>query len=333
MKRNVAVLMGGMSTEHDVSLNSGRGVTTALEGDDYHPIPIVIARDGAWQFPDSTPLSIYDAVPRLRDLNLACVFIALHGAFGEDGRLQGLLDTLGIPYTGSGCAASALAMDKVRCKAVVQMEDIRTASHVAFGRLSWALDADPILEGVKFDIGLPCVVKPVCQGSSVGVAIPQTLEEVRGAVEEALRIDDFVMIEEFISGVEVTCSVLDAEPDGRIRALPVTEICPKSSTFFDYRAKYTPGASEEITPARISRKKTELIQKIAVHVHHLVGCKGWSRSDFMIDDDGPVWIEVNTVPGLTQTSLFPQACAAAGISYEQMCRLFVEAAIREGNRT
>lgn len=321
--------MGGMSSEHEVSLKSGAGVLHALEGSCYEALPVTITRNGLWAFPGETPLEIYAAIPRLKELAIDCVFIALHGAFGEDGRIQALLDLLGLPYTGSGCAASALAMDKVRCKAVVEAEGIRVAPHIAFGRITWTEDRDAVLEKVADDLGYPCVLKPACQGSSVGVFIAQDEAALIQDVEKILDLDNCVLIEQYLTGVEVTCAVLDAEPGQQTRALPVTEIRPKSAAFFDYEAKYTPGASLEVTPAEIDADQTEEVQAAAVHVHHLVGCKGWSRSDFIIDAEGPVWIEVNTVPGLTPTSLFPQACAADGISYEQMVGLFVEAALRE----
>ncbi len=331
-KISVAVLMGGMSSEHDVSLRSGQGVVQALQGGRYTPLPVIITREGRWQFPDGAALDLFDAIPRLRDVGVDCVFIALHGTFGEDGRIQGLLDLLGLPYTGSGCAASALAMDKVRCKAVVQAEDIRIGAHLAFGPITWRESAEAVLEKASQEIGFPCVVKPSCQGSSVGVYIPRDVEALRKAVNAALSMDNAVMIEQFIQGKEVTCGVLDVEPGRSPRALPLTEIRPKTAAFFDYEAKYTPGASEEITPAEVDPAVAVKIQQMAAHVHAIVGCKGWSRSDFIIDSDGPVWLEVNTVPGLTQTSLFPQACAAVGIHYAQMVSLFVEAALHEKQR-
>ncbi len=326
-KMRVMVLMGGMSSEHEVSLSSGRGVVRALAGDRYDPVPVTITREGLWVFPDGETLSIYDATPRIRDLAPDCVFLALHGPYGEDGRIQGFLDLLRIPYTGSGCAASAIAMDKVRAKTLVQAEGIRIAPHIAFGRMTWSAEAAQVIERVATEIGFPCVVKPPLQGSSVGVSIPPDATALRDAVDTALTLDGYVMIEQFVSGIELTCSVLDVEPGKTPRALPVTEICPKTAAFFDYHAKYTPGATEEITPARIDPERAAEIQEIAVHAHHIVGCRGWSRSDFILDEHGPVWIEVNTIPGLTPTSLFPQAAAAVGISYAELIGLFVEAAI------
>lgn len=328
-RQKVAVLMGGMSSEHEVSLHSGQGVTDALRGGRYEPIPVIIEKNGSWRFPGTEPVSVYDALPRLRDLALDCVFIALHGEYGEDGRIQGVLDYLGLPYTGSGCAASALAMDKHRSKTVVAAAGVPVAAQVLFQRgenqeLSPEWAAKEIAP-----LGYPCVVKPICQGSSVGVVIAQDERALLAGVDAALRYDDLVMIERFVRGVEVTCAVYDAEPGAAPRALPVTEIRPKTARFFDYEAKYTPGASEEITPAEISPEMTERVQRMSECAHTAVGCRGWSRSDFIIGAEGPVWIEINTIPGLTKTSLYPQAAAAAGISYAELMGRFIDAAIKE----
>ncbi len=327
----VAVLMGGMSSEHDVSLHSGAGVVKALQAQGYTAVPVVISRTGTWRFFDDEPVSVCAAAARLRDLHVDCVFIALHGVYGEDGRIQGFLEVLGMPYTGSGCAASALGMDKVRSKAVVQQEGVRVAGHIAFGPKTWHDDADAVRARVEEELGFPCVLKTALGGSSVGVEIVQEVGAFADAMTRVFETGDFILVESFVKGVEVTCSVLDTDPETGIRALPVTEIRPLTASFFDYEAKYTPGATQEITPAEIEPEIAKQVQQIAVHVHHIVGCAGWSRSDFIIDDGGPVWIEVNTVPGLTETSLYPQACAAAGISYEKMVRLFVEAALSKNN--
>lgn len=325
---HVAVLMGGMSSEHEVSLMSGRGVVAALDRARYRVTPVTIGKDGGWTFGEDPPRAIHDALVHLRTIGVACVFIALHGPYGEDGRMQGLLDLLGLPYTGSGCAACALAMDKVRCKAVVSSQGIRVAGHLALDRATWAVDPEAVVAAARQDIGFPCVIKPVRQGSSVGIAMPKNEREFREGIEAVFQADDYIMVEEFVTGTEVTCAVLHTDPGGAIEALPVTEIRPKSAAFFDYTAKYTPGATEEITPARIAPEVADRVRDMAAHVHDMVGCAGWSRSDFIIDEQGPIWLEVNTVPGLTPTSLYPQACAAAGIGYGEMCGMFVEAALR-----
>ena len=325
---HVAVFMGGRSEEHDVSLRSGAGVVKALQAESYTVSTVVIGRDGQWKINDDAPAAPSSAIAALDGMDIACAFIALHGPYGEDGRIQGLFDMIDMAYTGSNCSASALAMDKVRCKAVVSAQGIRVAGHLGLDRPTWAIDSGQVMEVVEKDIGFPCVIKAVSQGSSKGIAICQSILTFRQDMERILDVEDYVMVEAFVKGTEVTCSVLDADASGRMRPLPVTEICPKTSSFFDYEAKYTPGATDEITPARIAPDMTDLVMDMAVHVHEVVGCSGWSRSDFIIDDDGPVWIEVNTIPGLTETSLFPQAAEAAGISYNKLIVALVDDAIR-----
>ena len=261
----------------------------------------------------------------LVELEIDCVFIALHGAFGEDGRIQGMLDLLGVPYTGSGCAASALAMDKVRCKAVVRSQGVPVAGHVALDRATWEADRGAVLAAVGEGVGFPCVIKPTFEGSSVGIEIPREEGVFAECLERAFGVSNDVMVEIFVEGTEVTCAVLDAEPNGLIRALPVTEIRPKAAEFFDYEAKYTPGATEEITPARIPAEDTEAVKELAAHVHEIVGCRGWSRSDFIIGPDGPVWIEVNTVPGLmTEQDLI---CVPRYLSVNTMRRIYVSCSL------
>jgi len=327
----VAVLMGGNSLEHEVSLRSGRGVMSALSASDYEPVAIVLTKDGCWQFPDSPPTPAYRAAERLAQIDPACVFIALHGPNGEDGRMQGFLDCLELPYTGSGCAASALSIDKIRAKAVVADAGIQTAAHFIVKHDEWAHNRTGILHRVVDSMGFPVVVKAPSQGSSCGMAIPHNEHDFMRDTNEIMPLEDVVMVERYVKGLEVTCSVLDVKTQGSARALPVTEICPNTSPFFDYYAKYTPGASLEITPARIGEHLAQTVREMAVAAHNALGCSGWSRSDFIIDDNGPVWLEVNTVPGLTETSLFPQAAAAEGVSYNNLITLLIEDGMQRFN--
>lgn len=328
--KRIAVLMGGVSPEHDVSMSSGAMVLKSLDPTKYEGLGVTVGKDGRWAVGDAAPAPAIEALPALHAAKVDCVFIALHGAFGEDGRVQGMLDILGLPYTGSGCAASALAMDKVRCKAVASSQGIRVANHIALDRETWSVDPDAVVDAVRKDLGFPCVVKTSCGGSSLGTTVPGNEAEFRVAMGEVLKHGDSVLVERFIAGREVTCGVLDAEPGGMIRPLPVTEIIPKNKGgFWTYEAKYTAGATEEITPADLTPSMTNQVMEMAAHVHEIVGCRGWSRSDFIIDAQGPVWLEVNTVPGLTPTSLYPQAAAAAGINYRDMISLFIERALRD----
>jgi len=329
-KKHVVVLMGGMSTEHEVSIASGTKAAESLDREKYRTTPVVIGKDGLWSFAGERPIDVFDAIPELKKRGVDCALIALHGAFGEDGKLQGMLDLLHIPYTSSGCAASALAMDKVRCKALVRDAGIRVARETVFCARDWERNTDSVVAEIGSAIGYPCAVKAPCQGSSVGMAIPRNEDELRNVVPGILEIEPRCMAEQYVSGVEVTCAVLDIDPSRTPVALPVTEIRPQTSSFFDYEAKYTPGASIEITPAEIPADIAEAIQRGAERIHALVGCGIWSRNDFIIGPEGPVWLEINTVPGLTPTSLFPQAAAATGISYSTLMGMFIEAAMANG---
>ena len=328
-KTHVVVLMGGVSAEHEVSLNSGAMVTKHLDPARYHVTPVTITQAGEWLFPDhpDDPIDVYEAVAKLKTLHAHCVFIALHGPFGEDGRIQGMLDMLGIPYTGSGCSASAIAIDKTRAKALAAYWQIPVAKQIEWIASKWDADHEEALRHAVAEIGFPCVVKSPRLGSSLGMAIAKTREELAAGVELVLRYGERVMVERFVSGTEVTCAVLDVVDNERPIALPLTEIRPVTSSFFDYHAKYTAGATQEITPAQIPDAMRDRAQEIAVRAHEIMGCRGFSRSDMIIQGEDIVWLEINTIPGLTQTSLFPQAAAAAGISLSELLGKLVEAAI------
>ncbi len=328
----VVVLMGGVSSEHEVSLKSGQRVAQSFDSKKYEIVPVTIHKNGMWEFLAHGSFTFAEAIPRLEQLRPDVIFPALHGPFGEDGRIQGLLDLLGIPYVGSGCAASALAMDKIRAKAVVQAAGIRVPAEVVVEAREWYARPTDLVQQITSRLGFPCVAKSPCQGSSLGMGIVHNEKELDDVITSLLDLDNVVLVEEFVAGTEVTCSVLDVEAERAPRPLPVTEILPVTSHFFDYHAKYTPGACREITPARISPESTTRVQKTAVRVHRLIGCAGFSRSDMILQDGEPVWLEINTLPGMTETSLFPQAAAAVGISYAQLVELLVQDAQRRGCR-
>jgi len=229
--------------------------------------------------------------------------------------------------------AASLALDKVRAKAVAQSAGVPVSRHVAFDIRSWRGDESEARRLIREIVGFPCVVKAPCQGSSVGLAMCSDEGSLRDCVEAVLPMEGRVMVEQYVAGREITASILDASEDGSLLPLPLIEIRPKHSAWFDYEAKYTPGASDEIVPAPIEEAHRQRIAELAVLAHEAIGCAGWSRSDFILRDDGtPVWLELNTVPGLTETSLFPQAAAATGITYELLVDLFVRDAVRRGVR-
>jgi D-alanine-D-alanine ligase len=329
IKKHIVVLMGGMSAEYEVSMRSGAQVAAHFDRDSYTVTPIEITREGEWLFPgrDREYLDIAEAVPRLRALHPDCVFIALHGPFGEDGRMQGLLDLMGIPYTGSGCSASGLAIDKIRAKAVAEHGGIRVADHVEFRRREWEADRAAITRLVSESIGFPCVIKNPTQGSSLGMAIPQTAADFEASVPEILHFGGTILAERYLSGVELTCGVLDLDEKQGPFALPVTEIRPVKAKFFDYTAKYTPGATKEITPAQIDDALRDGVQAMAVRAHELMGCRGFSRSDMIFSKGELYWLEINTIPGMTETSLIPQMAAAAGMSFTELVGRLAEAAM------
>jgi D-alanine-D-alanine ligase len=321
----VAVVMGGRSSEHEVSLRSGQQVLAALEGQ--HPLPVVISREGRWTV-DGVSLPVGQAVDRLRH-EIDVVFLALHGAFGEDGTIQGLFEMVGLAYTGSDVLGSALAMDKVRTKLVYRASGLPTPDFVAMTPTTSRAEARAEAER---RLGFPSVVKVARSGSSTGVKFAKNPAELEAIVDEFMGSTELVLVERFVRGRELTCGVLD-HVDGP-RALPPTEIVPTEGfAFFDYVAKYTPGATQEITPARFDAETTQEIQRLAVEAHRALGCRDMSRTDMIIGDDGCVMlIETNTIPGFTAQSLLPQAAEAAGMSFPALVAHLVERARARGVR-
>ncbi|KEF40572.1 D-alanine--D-alanine ligase [Schinkia azotoformans MEV2011] len=306
MVMKVAVLYGGTSGEREVSLSSGKGIINALEKKGHEVIGI-----------DFNPSKINE----LLTLDVDVVFIGLHGRFGEDGRIQGLLDMLNIPYVGSGVLGSALAMNKVKAKRIMESVGIRVAKDQAINAETFSR------ESFVLEIDYPVVVKPASEGSTIGITIANNEQELLAGIEEAFKHDEDVLIEEFIAGMEVTVSVLGKK--GAEQALPVIEIVPKNK-FYDYEAKYAPGGSDHIIPARVSDEITVYLQKNAVLAHQSLNCKTYSRTDFIVPFDGslPVVLEVNTLPGMTPTSLFPDAAKEIGLSYEDMIERLIELSIK-----
>ncbi len=351
------VLGGGPSTEHEVSLSSACVVTQHIASLKRPARPVVIGRDGRWHVsekiaegkpedaawliaffdkhatapPESTCLDPGSALTRMITDSIDCAFIALHGQFGEDGCIQGFLQAGGIPYTGSGVLASALAFHKGLTIAAYLRAGLRTARSM---RACSPDEADTIARQLNF----PLFVKPNQGGSSVGIRLVTDHTQLRDAISQTLTIDNEALVEELITGTEVSAGVLDiVGEDGELKtvALPPTEIRPTNSPYFDYDAKYLPGRTQEITPANLPPALLARIQGDAVAAHRVLGCEGMSRTDFIIpagDDAIPVLLETNTIPGMTPTSLLPQQAAAAGISFAEMLNGFVEHAIYRARR-
>lgn len=304
-KIKVAVLMGGKSAEREVSLSTGRMILAALDSGKYDTSSIDAARFGTEDLSDPKP---------------DVVLIALHGKYGEDGTVQGMLELLDIPYVGSGVLASALAMDKIMTRKVFEYEGIPIPRGIAVRR---PFDADSLAKQVEREIGYPAVVKPNRQGSTIGLSISKSPAELSSAVELAFEHDTDVLVEEFVEGTEITVAVLGNDA---LEALPVIEIVPASG-FYDYYSKYTPGATEEIVPARISEKQYKRAQEIGIACHKALGCRGMSRTDMIIRGEEVIVLELNTIPGMTPTSLLPTAAKAAGIEFPQLLDRLISLAL------
>jgi len=310
-KLTVALLSGGISSEREVSLNSGNQVHEALDKEKYNILRYDPKTDLARLITDAPQIDV--------------ALIILHGPFGEDGTVQGLFDLLDIPYQGSGVLGSAVGMNKLASKRLYEQAGLRVPPYMAIKRDD-AFNPEECVER----IGLPLVVKPVGSGSSVGISIVKSTGALKSAMESAFDHDSTILIEAYIDGIELTGGVLgNDDPE----ALPIIEIIPDTShDFFDYEAKYTAGITKEICPARIDDAMTEKAQASARTAHKALFCKGYSRTDMILKDQDIYVLETNTIPGMTATSLLPQAAQTADISFSQLLDRLIELSI-EGHQS
>lgn len=297
-EKRIAVLMGGLSAEREVSLRTGQAVLGALQQAGYRVLGIDAGRDLA---------------ARLVEERVEVAFIALHGRYGEDGTVQGLLEMLQIPYTGSGVLASSMAMDKVTTKKVLLYHELPTPGFEVFRRGD---DPQTLFDRCRH---FPLVVKPAREGSTIGISIAHDRDELRHGLDEALACDELVLIEDYIKGIEVTVGVLGGEP------LPIIQVRPKGG-FYDFHAKYTSGQTEYILPAPLDGVLYEKTQQVAVAAYRALGCSGAARVDFMVREREFYCLEVNTIPGMTETSLLPKAALHAGISFGELAQRILEGA-------
>jgi D-alanine-D-alanine ligase len=305
--KRVVVLLGGRSAEREVSLNTGAQVAAALAE---RGLDVVTVDTGARGF-----------IPLIESAGADVAFICLHGRFGEDGTVQGLLELLDLPYVGSGVLASALAMNKVMSKHLYAMAGLSTPPYVTLKR-----DARYDVAAITAELGDKTVVKPAEEGSSVGMTIVRDPAALGDAIEFAFRFDSLALVERFEEGAEVTVGVIGNDDPV---ALPTLEIVP-ANDFYDYESKYVPGMSRHIIPARVGEAEREECQRLAVEAHLLLGCAGMSRSDTIVTPEGDVFLlETNTIPGMTKTSLLPDAAAAAGIPFPELCERLVGLALEE----
>jgi len=307
-EKRIGVLMGGMSRERDISLKTGKAVAKALTTKGYQVQPI-------------------DVTPRIAETlskkKIDCAFLALHGRFGEDGTIQGMFELMRIPYTGSGVLASALALHKVMAKRIFHYEKIPTP-------MFDVLHMQMIKKGPPREISLPLpvVVKPAREGSTIGISIVTKEKQWIPALKKAGQYDEEILVEEFIKGREITVGILEGLP------LPIIEIAPKSG-FYDFHSKYTKGETEYIIPARIPREKYLTAQDLSLKAFRALGCSGVARVDLMLDErNNPFVLEVNTMPGMTETSLLPKAANYAGIAFEELAeRILLGASLKMESTT
>jgi D-alanine-D-alanine ligase len=313
----VAVLAGGRSAEHEVSLSSGRAVREGLQAAGHEVLWVQIERDGAWRH-EGERLRV---CPGGGLLGVDVVFGALHGPFGEDGTVQGLLETLDVAYVGAGVAASAVCMDKVLFKQLMGVAGVDQVEYVGVREQRWLAARATVLAEIAA-LGLPVFVKPAHFGSSVGIVKVTATEQLGEALEEAFAHDTLVIVEAMALGVEVECGVL-----GPAFASEPGEIVLEGD-WYDYAAKYAPGGMELKVPPRITARARERVQELAVEAFEHAGCEGLARVDFFVEGERVLVNELNTMPGFTPTSVYAKLMAASGIAYpellDQLCRLAIE---------
>ena len=322
MKKTIAIVAGGDSSEHDVSLRSAAGIYSWIDKDKYDAYIVEISHSG-WiaHLPSgkTSPVFRHNFSFKdewLKDIKPDYAYITIHGTPGEDGVLQGYFDLLGIPYTGAGYLSSAIAMDKDLTKRLV-------SEYVITPQWRTVRYTEGDIARLVSETKLPCVVKPVANGSSVGVSIAHTGAELKKALEECLQFGAQVVLEQYISGREIQVGIIAG------KALPSIEIIPKTG-FYDYANKYQAGAAEEICPSPIPEDWEMRVRTATETVYRLIGLSVYSRADFIVTPDGtPYFLEINTLPGMTKTSLLPQEAAAVGIGYEELCEKIVEESLKQ----
>jgi len=338
-KLKICVLMGGNSPEHEISILSGKEVIKNLDQKKYEISPIVISKKGVWQLTNTESIlniknpiknkgsgkdivlqskEHIDAFYSKDNKKIDIFFIVMHGPFGEDGKIQGMLDLIGMKYTGSGVLASALGMDKLKFRKIMVSEKLPIPKYLVFKKGNYKKE---IYKCNQF----PYFIKPHDQGSSVGTSIAKNKAQLLKSMANAFKFSDTILVDKYIKGREFTCGVLG---DKKPFALSVVEIIPKRGEFFDYISKYTESGSEEIAPAKISRNLERHIKSLAIRVFQAIGASGFGRIDFLMDSKNKLYIlEINTIPGLTKMSLLPKSAKASGLTYSKLLDKIIEYAI------
>ncbi len=310
--------MGGPSGEHEVSLKTGRQVLDKIDKDKYEASEVKIDKEGDWGIEPEELKEKFDIV-----------FIALHGKYGEDGTAQVELEAVDMPYTGSNSQVSALCMNKYLSLQLLQDAGLRIPQTLLLENNDWQKNPEVVVQKAKLFVEPPYVIKPNRSGSSLDMIISGDSEDIEPTLERLFKKHRDLIIQPFIDGREVTCGVLDHGVARSAYSLPVTEIKPKLSHFFNYDSKYQVGGAEEVTPAEMSDAWLHEIEKISRRTHMLLGCRGLSRVDLIISQEGKVYVlEVNTIPGLTETSLLPQEAEEKGISFSELIDRVIQAGLK-----
>ncbi|QFZ55155.1 D-alanine--D-alanine ligase [Oceanihabitans sp. IOP_32] len=323
MKKNIAIIMGGFSSEYKISLKSGNVVFETLNPEKYNAYRIHIFKD-KWVYVDTDhneyPIDKNDfsVTVKNRKITFDCVFNAIHGSPGEDGFMQGYFELINMPHTSSGMYQAAVTFNKRDCLSVLKPYGIKTAESF-YLNLGDPINEDAIIEKV----GLPCFVKANKAGSSFGITKVYKKETLQSAIQNSFKEDDEIIIESFLDGIEVSVGVISYR--GETKVLPITEIVTDND-FFDYQAKYL-GESQEITPARLTKEQEKKVNTIAKNVYEILKMKGFSRSEYIFKNGEPHLLEINTVPGLTKESILPQQALAAGITLEELFENAIETAL------
>ncbi len=313
-KFKIAVLLGGFSSEREISLRTGRNVTKGLRAAGYDAAPVEV-RKGK------------DFLSQIKKQKPDLCFIALHGRFGEDGTIQGCLELLGLPYTGSSVLSSALCMDKVASKKMFKKDGILTPPYCVF--MKYGHSMEKIQKSVDGALSYPVVVKPAHEGSTIGVSIVKHKKALQKALQKAVACDEKILVEKFIRGVEVTCPVLG---NSKPCTLPPIEIVSNTeSGFYDFKAKYARGGSTHIIPPELPKNVVDKICHSALKAHASLQCDVLSRVDMIVDGGAPYVLEVNTIPGMTETSLFPESARAAGMTFEDLLEKIIHYSLEKKN--
>jgi len=322
-KVRVAVIMGGVSSEHDISLKSGSTVLDNLPRSRFIRRGVVIQRNGLWRVgreecglenpstlrPGITPEM---ALIELKEWGTDVAFLALHGPNGEDGSIQGFFQTAGVFYTGPGIETCALSINKYKSKLIAARTGVRTPPGALLTRNEWTRHRGRFLSGIEERLGFPVFVKPVRLGSSIGITRVEEPSSLSDAIMTGFTFDDDLIVEKEIAGREITCAVI-GNPESGLKALPAVEICPRGNRFFDFESKYDPDKADEICPAVICKEDQETIENTSISIYKCFGARGFSRLDFILDDVGFWFLELNAIPGLTGESILLKEAEAAGI--------------------